>query len=125
MADRTPRMRIDDSGEHGDRSIVAIDRKHLARQTMGDSALQREILGLFADQIEAMPAAFRDGNAAGRGRLAHTLKGSARGVGAFALAALAEEVEAAPGDAAVIERLCAAIGEMGAALRRGSDEQSQ
>lgn len=114
-------MRSDEEDRSASTPALRIDRVHLARQTMGDAALQREILGLFSGQIGTMPAAFRAGSAPVRMRLAHTLKGSARGVGAFALAALAEEVEAAPGDDAVIERLCESLTDMVAALRSGTD----
>jgi HPt (histidine-containing phosphotransfer) domain-containing protein len=75
-----------------DRPII--DHDHLARYTLGDRALEREVLGLFVDQIpqtlEALDAAESD---ADRVRAAHTLKGSARAVGAFRLADIAERLE--------------------------------
>jgi HPt (histidine-containing phosphotransfer) domain-containing protein len=62
-----------------------IDIAHLRRMTLGDAALEREVLTMFAAQaarlagaLAAMPA---DAPA-----LAHTLKGSARAIGAFAVA---------------------------------------
>ena len=85
---------------------------------MGDAELQREVLGLFADQLAEMAGTVRQARGDARRRLAHTLKGSARGVGAFALAALAERLEADPDDDALAERLCRAIEEIGAAVRR-------
>ncbi len=71
-----------------------IDRAHLARYTLGDSGLEREILCLF---LEHLPNTIRDlGAAATVGdwhRAAHTLKGSARAVGAWRLASTAEAAE--------------------------------
>ncbi|MEO1207150.1 MAG: Hpt domain-containing protein [Pseudomonadota bacterium] len=73
---------------------AAIDRAHLARYTMGDLALENEILGLFATQL---PCMLRDilgaNNKDDLMRAAHTLKGSARAIGAWALAEAAQKVE--------------------------------
>jgi HPt (histidine-containing phosphotransfer) domain-containing protein len=70
----------------------AIDTGHLVRMTLGERDLEREVLGLFARQsadllarLERLP---REGAA-----LAHTLKGSARGIGAFAVAQAADDLE--------------------------------
>ena len=71
-----------------------IDLAHLARMTLGDAALERQVLGMFAsqsahliEQLVALPAE--------AGALAHTLKGSARAIGAFRVAECAEALEAA------------------------------
>jgi HPt (histidine-containing phosphotransfer) domain-containing protein len=71
-----------------------IDLAHLARMTLGDAALERQVLGMFASQstnliqkLAVLPAE--------AGALAHTLKGSARAIGAFRVAECAEELEAA------------------------------
>jgi HPt (histidine-containing phosphotransfer) domain-containing protein len=73
-----------------------LDLDHLAAQTAGDKALQREILTLFASQSAEILAILGDPNAMplARADLAHKLKGSARTVGAFALAEAAEATEA-------------------------------
>jgi HPt (histidine-containing phosphotransfer) domain-containing protein len=70
-----------------------IDLAHLARMTLGDAALERQVLGMFASQsasviekLAALPAE--------TGALAHTLKGSARAIGAFRVAECAEALEA-------------------------------
>jgi HPt (histidine-containing phosphotransfer) domain-containing protein len=70
----------------------AIDINHLARMTLGERELEREVLTLFAQQstdllvrLEKLP---REGAS-----LAHTLKGSARGIGAFAVADAADRLE--------------------------------
>jgi hypothetical protein len=73
----------------------AIDIMHLYRMTLGDHALEREVLALFDRQIDLLIARMPSVDAAGVGALAHTLKGSARGVGAWPMARAAEAVEAA------------------------------
>jgi HPt (histidine-containing phosphotransfer) domain-containing protein len=69
-----------------------IDIAHLRRMTLGDAALEREVLTMFSAQasrvakaLAAMPA---DAPA-----LAHTLKGAARAVGAFAVGDAAAHIE--------------------------------
>ena len=65
-----------------------IDRAHLSTQTFGDADLAGEVLGLFVEQCSALlpllgdPALGRDL----RADYAHTLRGSALGVGADAVA---------------------------------------
>jgi HPt (histidine-containing phosphotransfer) domain-containing protein len=95
-----------------------IDLAHLRRYTMGDSGLELEILGLFADQLPITIGGLL--NAATEkdwAMAAHTLKGSARAVGAWPLATLAEGAERLHGlpDAdvrrAVVGRLETAAGE--------------
>jgi len=72
----------------------AIDRDHLSRMTFADAALQREVLALFERQAAALVARMR-GEPAELGALAHTLTGSARGVGAWQVAQAAEDLQAA------------------------------
>ena len=73
-----------------------IDFDHLKRMTLGDAGLEQEVLAMFLAQsarlvstLAAMPS-----DAAA---LAHTLKGSARAIGAFAVAEAASRLEAAIG----------------------------
>jgi HPt (histidine-containing phosphotransfer) domain-containing protein len=69
-----------------------IDTAHLMRMTLGDEALKREVLTLFVRQstdLVARMSSFPADMAA----IAHTLKGSARGIGAFSAAASAERLE--------------------------------
>jgi hypothetical protein len=73
----------------------AIDRRHLFRMTLGDHALEREVLALFDHQVGMLIARMGTVDAACVAALAHTLKGSARGVGAWPVARAAEAVEAA------------------------------
>ena len=91
------------------------DRKHFAHMTGDDAALQREIAGLFRGQIAAWRTAFKPG--ADWRDAAHTLKGSARGIGLWVLAEACESAEKAPGDAnAALVRLNAALDEALTAL---------
>jgi HPt (histidine-containing phosphotransfer) domain-containing protein len=86
-----------------------VDLEHLGRYTGGDAKLNAEVLGLFVEQCAeslAQLQALRDapaGSKTWRDTL-HRLKGSAMGVGAFALAeelASAESIdpETAPTEA--------------------------
>jgi HPt (histidine-containing phosphotransfer) domain-containing protein len=71
----------------------AIDLVHLARMTLGDRTLEREVLQLFDRQARMLVARLSDGSPAATAALAHTLKGSARGIGAGRVARAAETVE--------------------------------
>lgn len=89
-----------------------VDLVHLARYTGGDSALNAEILGLFANQaaelMTKLQAVLDARDAKGWKEITHSLKGAARGIGAFAFAdaaADAEPVEAAPDNADAIAAL--------------------
>ena len=71
-----------------------IDFEHLSRMTLGDAGLEQEVLAMFVAQsttlvstLAAMPAE--------ASALAHTLKGSARAIGAFSVADAAARLEAA------------------------------
>ena|ERR1700674_5198840 len=87
-----------------------IDLVHLARMTLGDRGLEREVLALFDRQATILVARMRDAESAAVASVAHTLKGSARGVGAWRVAGAAEAVEqaASAGEA----NLDAAIGRL-------------
>jgi len=74
-----------------------VDLAQLARYTGGDPALDSEILRLFLEQSASFMADL-PGILAARDRkawhhIAHSLKGAARGIGAFALADAAAEAE--------------------------------
>src|SRR5215212_12029875 len=73
-----------------------LDLVHLARQTFGDRDLEREVLALFEAQCRRLlPILAGAGREGERSDAAHTLKGAARAVGAWRLAALADELETA------------------------------
>lgn len=89
-----------------------IDYAHLRRYTFGDVALEREVLGLFIMQLPVTIAALQHGESeTDRRRAAHTLKGSARAVGAWRIAALAEAAEhvLSKGSAAALKQAVADI----------------
>lgn len=69
-----------------------IDLDHLARMTLGERELEREVLMLFASQADDLLARLEKIPREGAS-LAHTLKGSARGIGAFVVADAAEQLE--------------------------------
>ena len=78
-----------------------VDLVHLARQTLGDRALEREVLSLFEVQTRSIIAQLHEiGDEKMRHDLAHTLKGSARAVGAWKVAEAAEACERASADEA-------------------------
>lgn len=72
-----------------------IDLQHLFRMTLGDFGLQREVLQLFDRQADMLLVRIRTGDPAVTAALAHILKGSARGIGAWQVATAAEALEAA------------------------------
>ena len=72
-----------------------VDLVHLSRTTMGDPSLEREVLRLFDRQSTLLIARMRSAAPAGMATLAHTLKGSARGIGAWRVARAAEALELA------------------------------
>lgn len=71
-----------------------IDLVYLSSQTMGDRALENEILGMFAAQLPQYAKLIETSvDREEMFRAAHTLKGAARSVGAFQLAELSAEIE--------------------------------
>jgi hypothetical protein len=79
--------------------LPAIDRAHLARMTHGEADLERDVLRLFAAQTDLLIARMRGADPSAAGALAHTLNGSARGIGAWQVA-----------DAAAVVEACALVG---------------
>jgi HPt (histidine-containing phosphotransfer) domain-containing protein len=82
-----------------------VDLVHLSRYTLGERELEREVLELFCiqsfrylDQLKQCPSDkdWKD--------LTHTLKGSARAVGAWRVAEAAERAEPLAGEALVGSR---------------------
>ena len=98
-----------------------IDLGHLARMTLDDDGLQREVLAMFAAQAAGLidRLAARPPDSA---ELAHTLKGSARAIGAFRVADAAEWLETAMGDerdaAQALAALDAAVAEARSTIDR-------
>jgi HPt (histidine-containing phosphotransfer) domain-containing protein len=95
---------------------AALDRGHLARMTFGDRDLEREVLGLFDRQSAILIERMRGGEPAAIATMAHTLKGSAAGIGARRVAQIASATEVAAGQSSdacsdAIDRLAAAVEE--------------
>lgn len=88
-----------------------IDLEHLGRYTGGEKAMNAEILKLFDGQISEMVGQLRSVIAARDAKrwkeITHTIKGAARGVGAFAFGEAAAAAE--PVDPANSERATQAI----------------
>ncbi len=101
-----------------------IDAAHLKRMTLGERNLEIEVLQLFDRQAEILLARMNDAPPEAIMAFAHTLKGSARGIGAWSVAAAAEAVEgAADGTgpeslAEALDRLASTIGEARMAIAR-------
>lgn len=76
-----------------------VDLVHLARFTMGNRALEREVLQLFLTQsvmyLQRLKDAVADKDWVDA---AHTIKGTARGIGAWQVARSAESAEALGGE---------------------------
>jgi HPt (histidine-containing phosphotransfer) domain-containing protein len=72
----------------------AIDLAYLARFTLGNAALEREVLQLFAEQMPLYLAALGKARSRRGWREAvHSIKGSAWAVGAWRLASFAQMAE--------------------------------
>ena len=96
--------------------VHAIDLVHLARMTLGDPSLEREVLQLFLRQATMLLERMNAAPAPAVRSFAHTLKGSAQGLGAWQVAAAAEAVESAARErcsdlAATLTALSSAVAE--------------
>lgn len=95
--------------------VRALDLVHLSRQTLGDRSLENELLSLFGRQAQHLTTQLEGlAGSAQRGLrrdLAHTIKGSARAVGATRVGNLAEQYEALvlTGSEARIAAACAEL----------------
>ncbi|WP_315920098.1 Hpt domain-containing protein [Mesorhizobium sp. SP-1A] len=96
----------------GSASPRPLDLEHLARQTMDDRDLAREVLELFVQQAISVRDSMAGCDARQRLLLAHNLKGAARGVGAFAIAEWAARAEENPHDEGHLDRLGLLIGQL-------------
>jgi HPt (histidine-containing phosphotransfer) domain-containing protein len=76
-----------------DRQRAAIDEDHLGRMTLGDRRLEREVLEIFVRQTVIMLERIAGAEPALAAAAAHTLTGSARGIGAWRVARAAEHLE--------------------------------
>jgi HPt (histidine-containing phosphotransfer) domain-containing protein len=86
-----------------------IDLVHLARQTMGDKALEIEVLQMFARQARRCILELATNDAGTIEATAHRLKGAAQAVGAFSVSSAAEVLESDCNNAASIANVGAAV----------------
>ena len=93
------------SGSGGEAQARPIDMAHLSRQTMGDRDIEQEVLALFVHQALDIRDKIAGASIDDRLNMAHGLKGSARGVGAFAIADCVTDIERNPDDIHTLERL--------------------
>ena len=70
-----------------------IDEEHLAQMTFGDQRLEREVLEIFRRQAAIMLSRIGGVEPGAATAAIHTLKGSARGIGAWRVARAAERLE--------------------------------
>ena len=106
------------AAEEGRRSAFRpVDLVHLSRYTLGERALEREILELFCVQAgicrQRLRAAASDKEWMDA---AHSLKGSANAIGAWSVGALAERAETLTGEA-LLQGRDLQLAEIEAALR--------
>jgi HPt (histidine-containing phosphotransfer) domain-containing protein len=127
--DATPPERglLTPSGNSGAAEIPAaevIDLGHLTRMTFGEKRLECEVLALFDRQAEMLLARMSSASPKATADLAHALVGSARGVGAWRVAAAAQGLELAARDSDPIRvavscrALARVIAEARAAIRK-------
>jgi HPt (histidine-containing phosphotransfer) domain-containing protein len=89
---------------------MPLDLEHLRRFTLGDPDLEHEILGLFADHAPKTLASLAEASSPREWlAAAHSLKGSAKAIGAHQLADLAAEAERAYPDAGNRQAQLAAV----------------
>ncbi len=102
----------------------ALDLVHLSRRTLGDAALENELLSMFDTQAQQLALRLAEPTGAlemrRRAELAHRLKSSARAIGAFdvsrAADAYQQAVQAGRDGGAELRRLLGAIGVARAAI---------
>jgi len=95
---------------------LVLDQAHLKRMAFGDRNLERELLQLFDRQSEILLSRMHVDDPAAVATLAHTLKGSASGIGAGSVAQAAEAAELAAAHTpanldGALDRLVTAVGE--------------
>ena len=95
------------------RRTDVIDGEHLTRMTLGDRGLERELLEIFVRQsatiLDRITGHVPD--RAVTSAAAHTMIGSARGIGAWRVARAAEEIECAvqEGNQTALDKAIAAL----------------
>ena len=92
-----------------------VDLVHLARMTMGDRSLEKEVLSLFRSQATLCLARLQNADDQSAFiEAAHAIKGSARGIGAWKVADIAAELQdqgCSVTNSAKVEELAQALAE--------------
>jgi HPt (histidine-containing phosphotransfer) domain-containing protein len=99
---------------------AVIDEVHLGRMTLGDRRLEREILEIFVRQTAIMLGRMAGAEPALMAATAHTVVGSARGIGAWRVAQAAERLERAAAVASDPEARDEAVEDLKAAMLEAS-----
>ncbi len=82
--------------ERADTPDAPVDLVHLARHTLGNRELEREVLRLFSRQSKMLTERMRDADdGEALERCLHTLLGSARSIGAWKVAEAVEQAQQA------------------------------
>jgi HPt (histidine-containing phosphotransfer) domain-containing protein len=97
-----------------------IDEAHLGRMTLGDRGLEREILEIFVRQTAIMLGRIAGAGPALMAATAHTVVGSASGIGAWRVAQAAERLERAASAASDPEEQDEAVEDLKAAMLEAS-----
>jgi len=79
-------------GGGSDSSLCVIDDEHLKRMTLGDRGLERDLLRIFVRQNATILDRVSVHDPVDIAAAAHTMIGSARGIGAWRVAAAAEQL---------------------------------
>jgi HPt (histidine-containing phosphotransfer) domain-containing protein len=115
----TDRQALDRGTAAGTEGVI--DLGHLTRMTFGEESLRAEVLALFDRQAGMLLARIEQAAPREAAAFAHTLVGSARGVGAWEVAAAAAGLERAVSEKSALPgalaRLAAAVGEARTAAR--------
>lgn len=95
-------------------SRARVDFGFLERLAAGDQGLMREVLEIFLAEADSWAVGLQDAGAARRQEAIHTLKGSARAIGAHELGDLCENWEAGEFEetASLLEELGLVSGEV-------------
>jgi HPt (histidine-containing phosphotransfer) domain-containing protein len=81
-------------GEGEEPGMAIFDQEHLRQYTGGDPALERELVDLFLSHFAPVRTQLETARSAGDWKFAtHSLKGSARSIGAPKVAVLAEQLD--------------------------------
>jgi HPt (histidine-containing phosphotransfer) domain-containing protein len=113
----TSRLSASAGRELAEPTPAAIDDDHLRQMTLGDSALEREVLEIFMRQAALMLRRIAGAKPALAAAAAHTLKGSARGIGAWRVAQAADRLERVAAGDDSLEAFKVAIAELETASR--------